>query len=434
VSAQTYAAPVDPALRAARRKVNFDATLLLSGAMVISGVLTYAFHIASAKALGAAAYGQIAILWGSVFLLAIVLFRPLEQTLSRWIAQRLGDGHELRTVLKAVGWIAAGAFGLVLAAAAASWSLITQKLFDGDDWMTAFLVAAVIGYGASYLVRGVLGGVRWFGGYGVVLLADSVARLVFVVPIVFIASTRVAGAAVVAAAFAGAVAPFLAPRKWLPALRGGTPGPSFDYRGALRFAAPAGVVAAADQLIVNGAPLLVILIGHGTAKAAGIVFAATMLVRAPVYVFQGVAASLLPNFTLLGNGNPRELRLILRRTMLVLGGAGVAIVAGIALVGPTMMGLIYGDEFAASRTNLVLLGASVAFYLAAATFLQALLAVRQQVEGALAWSVSAIILCLTYAAATGTELTRVSAALLAATATNALLHRLLLARTLRARA
>jgi O-antigen/teichoic acid export membrane protein len=418
-------------MRAARRVVNFDSALLLSGAMVASGVLTYAFHITAAKVLGAGAYGEIALLWGAVFLIAIVLFRPLEQTLSRWIAERLSEGQELRTVLWAVGRIAVGAFGLVLAAAAASWSTVTQQLFNGDGWMTGFLVAAVVGYGASYLVRGVLGGVRWFGGYGVVLLADSIARLLVVAPILLVPSTHVAGAAVVVAAFAGAVAPFLAPRRWLPALRGGSPGPAFDYRGALKFAAPAGVVAAADQLIVNGAPLLVIVLGHGTARAAGIVFAATMLVRAPVYVFQGVAASLLPNFTLLASGDREQLRLVLRRTMLVLVCAGTLIVAGIALVGPAMMRIIYGGEFAASRSNLVLLGASIAFYLAAATFLQALLAIRRAGDGAFAWSVAAVVLCAAYVGTPGSELTRVSVALLAATAANAILHSVLLARALR---
>ena len=37
--------------------------------------------------------------------------------------------------------------------------------------------------------------------------------------------------------------------------------------------------------------------GERASKAAGVVFAATMLVRAPAYLFQGVAAALLPNFT-----------------------------------------------------------------------------------------------------------------------------------------
>ena len=57
-------------------------------------------------------------------------------------------------------------------------------------------------------------------------------------------------------------------------------------------------MAGADQLFVNGGPLLVVVAGGpGATRAAGIVFAATMLVRAPVYVFQGLAAALLPNLT-----------------------------------------------------------------------------------------------------------------------------------------
>ena len=56
------------------------------------------------------------------------------------------------------------------------------------------------------------------------------------------------------------------------------------------------MIAGADQLFVDGAPLLVIALG-GSMKAAGLVFAATMLVRAPVYVFQGLAAALLSNLT-----------------------------------------------------------------------------------------------------------------------------------------
>ena len=75
---------------------------LLPAAMVVSGVLTYAFHILAARTLGPAAYGQIAVLWGAMFLIAIVLFRPIEQTMSRAVADRLARGEEVRSVLRAV--------------------------------------------------------------------------------------------------------------------------------------------------------------------------------------------------------------------------------------------------------------------------------------------------------------------------------------------
>jgi O-antigen/teichoic acid export membrane protein len=159
-----------------------------------------------------------------------------------------------------------------------------------------------------------------------------------------------------------------------------------------------------------------------------------MLVRAPVYVFQGVAASLLPNFTLLGAANRRQLRHVLRRTSGVLATVGLAIVVGVAALGPIAMRIIYGDEFSASRASLVLLACSIAFYLAGATFLQALLALHRVLGVALAWSAAGVVLCVVYVAASGSELSRISVALFVATAANAVIHRLLLAQALHERA
>ena len=60
------------------------------------------------------------------------------------------------------------------------------------------------------------------------------------------------------------------------------------------------MIATADQVLVNAAPLLVMLQGgRDASKVAALVFAATMLVRIPVFVFQGLATSLLPNLTTL---------------------------------------------------------------------------------------------------------------------------------------
>ena len=76
------------------------------------------------------------------------------------------------------------------------------------------------------------------------------------------------------------------------------PGQPFHVGAAIAFAWPAAVIAIADQVLVNGGPLLVMLGGgENVGKVAGLVFAATMLVRIPVFVFQGLATSLLPNLT-----------------------------------------------------------------------------------------------------------------------------------------
>jgi O-antigen/teichoic acid export membrane protein len=425
VSSQT--ATIDRAVQA-RRTVRFDSALLVSAAMGISGVLTYAFQILAARRLDADEFGQIAVLWGGVFLLAIVVFRPLEQTLARSIADRLAAGAEVASVVRTIAAVGAAAIALIAIAAAVAWRPLTNGLFHGDGFMTAMLVTGAAGYGASYVVRGLLGGVRWFPGYAAVLLADSVGRLALAAPLLLVASPHVAAAAVAAAGVIGGAAPFLWGRRWLPALRGGSRAAAFDGRGALRFAGPAGGVAAADQLLINGGPLLVILLGSGGTKEAGIVFAATMLVRAPVYVFTGVAAALLPNFTLLVQAGRRTLVEVFAKTTKILVGAGVVIVAGVALLGPRTMDVLYGEGFGATQVDLVLLAGSVALYLVSATLLQALLAFERGVAAAVAWLTAAAALVVVYIATTGDELERVSVALLVATALNALLHGALVVR------
>ncbi len=200
--------------------------------------------------------------------------------------------------------------------------------------------------------------------------------------------------------------------------------------GAFAFAAPAAVIAAADQVLVNGGPVLVML-GGGSAKTAGLVFAATMLVRIPVYLFQGLAASLLPNLTRLNAADElARFRRGVLRTSLVLFGLGAAAVAGAAVLGPDVLSGVYGGDFTAGRLELALLAAGVAFYLVAATVSQALLAVHSVTAAAVAWAASAVVFLLAYAVSSGDDLMRISQSFAIATAIAAASLGLLLARRL----
>jgi O-antigen/teichoic acid export membrane protein len=176
-------------------------------------------------------------------------------------------------------------------------------------------------------------------------------------------------------------------------------------------------VAGADQLFVNGGPLLVVIAGGpGATREAGIVFAATMLVRAPVYVFQGLAAALLPNLThLQATADAALFRRAVLRTVAFLLGCGGLIAAGMALAGPTAMSTLYGADFGAARIDLVILGLGVGFYLAASTISQALLAVDRASAAAKAWAISAAGFVALYFALPGGNLMRVSAAFTFAT-------------------
>ena len=392
-------------------------TLLLSLGTVASGVLAYAFNAVAARTLGPADYGPIAVLWATTFLVAVVLFRPVEQTLSRGIAKRLAEGTDARTVARSVSRLCAASTVAAVVACLVAWQPLTDRLFDGHAFVTAMLIAGIVGYGLSYFVRGIVGGGRWYAGYGMVLLGDGVVRLAVVLPLFAVASVDLAAAAIAGAAFAGAVAPLLDRRGWRKARDlGGAPGPRFEVKEATRFAAPVAVLAAADQILLSGGPVLVMLGGGaGSSAAAAVVFAATMLIRAPAYLFQGVAAALLPNLTTLSvREDEHRFRQAVRRIVLILSAFSAAMVLGALVAGPAAMHLLYGPDFIATRTELALLALGGGGYLVAATLTQAALARAETFWVAGIWVVSAALFVLLELTLAGGPLYRVSLAFAAA--------------------
>ncbi len=396
--------------------------LLMSAGTVGSGLLAYAFNAVAARTLGPDAYGPIAVLWAAMFLVAVVLFRPVEQTLSRAVAERTAVGQDARPVVRPVAALAVATALAAIAACAVAWGAITDRLFDGQSMLTAMLVVGIAGYGASYFVRGLVGGRRWYAGYGVLLLADGGVRLALVLPLYVWVSSSLAAAALAAAAIAGAVAPLvLRGRTTITHLSGTVAGAPFRLGSAAGFAASTMVLAAGDQILLSGGPVLVMLHGgENASKAAGLVFAATMLVRAPAYLFQGVAAALLPNLTtMLAQDDEHGFRRAVARTVAILAAFAGLMVLGAFAIGPTVMGILYGDGFDAGRTELALLAAGAGGYLVAATLSQAALARDEAVGAAAIWAASAAIFVILELTLSGDALMRVALAFCVATLCNA---------------
>jgi O-antigen/teichoic acid export membrane protein len=417
VSSQAATVSADVARTRAHHRA-FTGAGLLSGAMVGSGVLAYAFFVLAARTLSPEAYGQIGVLWAAMFIGVIVLFRPLEQTSTRAVAERLAHGREVRTVLVSVATVyvvavAAGAVGAALA-----WDTLTERLFLGSDFLTAMLFAGTALYGLEYVLRGVMAGAGWFRGYALCLMADAVLRVAVALPLVVVASKDLAAAAVAAAGVGGFLVPLAVGRRRLAGVLARGEGSRFALGDAVTFAGPASAIAAADQVLINAGPLLVMVEGGRHASAtAGVVFAATMLVRIPVYVFQGVAASLLPNLTRLhAAADMNRFGHALKRAAAVLAVTTGVLALGAVAVGPEAMRAIYGKSFAADGTALALLGLGVGFYLAAATFSQALLALDRGKQAAVAWAAAAGCFLGLYFVLPGADLTRIAVSFAIATA------------------
>lgn len=431
------AATVDRTQAPARPpRLELTGTGLLSAAMAVAGVLAYAFHILSARTLTTDEYGQIAALWAALFIAVVVLFRPLEQTTSRAVADRLTRGQEATTVLRSVAIVYGCLLVFVGITALLAWGTLTNGLFDGTSFMTAMLVVGIAGYGFQYVVRGILGGMRRFRGLSGIHVADGSVRLLVALPLLAVASKETAAAALAAAGLLGAILPLWRSRADVAGLKLGAAGEHFQLRTALRFAVPAAVIAGADQLLVNGAPLLVIGAGGRDAtKTAAIVFAATMLVRVPVFLFSGVAGSILPNLARLNAADDhRRFTSTVTHVCFVFAGATVAIVAVAAAFGPSAMRLVYGPAYHAPASDLALLGLGAGCYLASATISQALLAMDRASRGAVAWAISAALFVCVVVFAPGDDLRRVSLGIALAMAASTLLLSLVFARRARGRA
>jgi O-antigen/teichoic acid export membrane protein len=415
--------------RGAREIASSDAALLSIGTLC-SGLLAYAFNVLAARALGPELYGPIAVLWAAVFLTAVVLFRPLEQTLSRSIAERTAQEVDARPVVRSVVRLAVVISGLALTACIVAWEPITDGLFAGQPLLTAALAVAIVGYCLSYLVRGLVGGVRWFGGYGILLLADGGVRVVIALPLIALASPELAAAAIAAAAIGGAIAPLLVRRRGVRRSLQQPRQAPFAMREALGFAVPATAIAASEQVLVSGGPLLVMLAGGpDAAAAAGVVFAATMLVRAPVFLFQGVSAALLPSLTRLDAlGDRLRFRHAVVRTVLVLAVFSGLLVAGALAVGPQAMDMLYGSGFEATRLDLAILCTGIGCYLLAATLSQAVLARGQARWAGSIWAVAAVAFVAIELTVSGAALHRVSVAFALASALMAALFVALITR------
>jgi O-antigen/teichoic acid export membrane protein len=393
-----------------------------------SGVLAYAFNVLAARALGPAAYGAIGALWGGMFLLAVLLFRPIEQTISRAVADHVARGEDGRPILKATAGLTTLITATALLGIVFAWAPITDRLFGGEPLLTVALMAGLAGYALSYFARGVVGGVQWFGGYGLVLLFDGAIRFVLALPLLFVASQTVAAVAIAAAAAGGALAPLASRNRGaMRRLAGGNRG-SFELGHAVSFALPAAVIAGAEQILVSGGPLLVLIAGGpGAAEAAGVLFAATLLVRAPVFLLQGVQASLLPSLTTFrARGDEASLHRATVKVAVMLAGFAGALAAGALIAGPTAMTILYGDEFTAGRVDLALLCVGIGGFMAAGVFCQAALARTQAWEAARCWGAGAVAFVVLELVLSGTPFHRVSVAF----AVGASIAGLLLMRTL----
>ncbi|CAN5225448.1 hypothetical protein BH20ACT16_BH20ACT16_07620 [soil metagenome] len=370
---------------------------VLSIGIATTGLVKLAYFALAAHALSAVEYERISLVWSIMFVVASVIYRPIEQLLSRTIADRRARGHGGAHNLR-VALLIQGAFALAfLVIALALRDLLQNDLFDGSAALYWVLVVGVLAYAASYFARGFLAGHQRFELYGLLVFLEAISRVLFALAVVVgVASGQSAVALGMAAAplLSLLVVPWFFARREegdAPAVAGTvkeTAG-GMTLRHGVPFAAAVLCIMIAEQTLLNAAVLTV----EGTsadAVLAGVVFSVLMIARAPLQLFQAVQGSLLPHLAgLQATAGAAEFRRAVRVTIMAIGAFALTVAIGLFAVGPPVVETLFDIDRDIGRAGLALVGLGMGFHLVAGTLNQAALARGQALGAALAWLVCA---------------------------------------------
>jgi O-antigen/teichoic acid export membrane protein len=370
-----------------------------------------------------------------MFVILSVIYRPVEQLLSRMIADRRArglHGHPLRIP----ALIQFGFASLFLVVALALREQIEQGMFDGSSALYWILVIGVLAYSASYFARGWLAGHERFALYGGLVFLESTSRFLFALAVaVGIASGQGAvGLGMAVAPFASlAVIPFAFSRlrvkglAGVPAADAALEGPAHaEIEEAARnltlkhgagFAVSVVGIMLAEQTLMNAGVLIVAAKAGSkaglTVGITGFVFNVLLIVRAPLQLFQAIQTSILPHLAgLEARESADEFHRAIRMTVLVIAAFAGAVAIGLLTIGPFVMTALLGDKgFHYGRFGLAIVGLGMGLHLAAGTFNQAALARGRNAQAAVAWLFAAALFVAFVAAPTiSSEVTRVEVA------------------------
>jgi O-antigen/teichoic acid export membrane protein len=381
---------------------------VLSVGIAATGLFTFAYFSLASHLLSEVAAKRLDLLWSIMFVIISVIYRPIEQLLSRTIADRRARGRggsSLRVPMVIQGGFAAAFLCLALALH----ERIRDHVFDGSETLYWVLVVAVLAYAASYFARGWLAGHQYFGLYGALVFMEALSRVVFAVAVaVGIASGQDAVALGMAAApfVSLIVVPWAFARSRKPPgeqlhptaadLDAALQGPAAEgieeaaagdlsLRGGAGFAISVAGIMLAEQTLLNAA-VLTVAASAANRALAGIVFNVLLIARAPLQLFQSVQTSLLPHLAGLEATEGRAaFSRAIRLTLTASCAFGVLVALGLLAIGPPVMSTLFGQHFHYGRLGLAAVGLGMGLHLCAGTLNQAALARGRATAASAAW-------------------------------------------------
>jgi O-antigen/teichoic acid export membrane protein len=395
---------------------------ILSVGIGVTGLVTYAYFSLASHSLSSHDYGGITLLWSTIFIVVSILYRPVEQLLSRTISDRDVRGHTGHEHLRVAITIQLSMALLFLVAALIARHPLQDNLLGGSETLYWVLIGAVLGYAASYFARGFLAGHRRFGLYGGLVFMEAMSRFMFA----FVVAVGIAsGQSVVALGMVAAPLLSLSVVPWaigrslrrstdpdrrpddallaaeLDAASAGEPmaetgpggEPEFTLSHGTGFAAAVLLIMISEQTFLNAGPLLVKATeGAQGAAIAGFVFNALLIARAPLQLFQAIQTSILPSLTRMAvSGEADPFRRSVRLTLAAIAVFGACVALGFLILGPWLMNVLFGGSHHYGRVGLVIVAVGMGVYLSAATLNQAALAQARSRQAAMIWLATALL-------------------------------------------
>ncbi len=383
---------------------------ILSVGIGATGIITFAYFSLASYSLSEEEYGHITLLWSAVFITVSVLYRPVEQLLSRTIADRDARGVQGSEHLRIAATIQLALGVLFAVVALVLRDPIENDLFGGSSTLYWVLLVSVLAYAASYFARGYLAGHRLFPLYGALVLMEASSRCLFALAVAIgitegqsavalgMAAAPIVSMAVVPPALALRLAPSLeapdvaadpdpalldAAARDEPAARE----PEFTLSHGAGFAAAVLLIMLCEQTFLNAGPLLVKATeDNGGAALAGFTFNVLLIARAPLQLFQAIQTSILPHLTRLrAIGESDPFRRSVNLTLTAIAGFAGCVALVMLVAGPALMDLLFGGDFDYERGGLVLVAIGMGLYLSAATLNQALLAHGLAAQASACW-------------------------------------------------
>jgi O-antigen/teichoic acid export membrane protein len=404
---------------------------ILTIGIASTGLFTFLYLAVASHVLSPPAYSRIALCFAVMYVIVSVIYRPIEQLLSRTIADRRArgvHGHPLRIPAA----IQLGFAALFLVTALALRHQIQQGMFDGSGALYWVLVIGTLAYAASYFARGWLGGHQRFDLYGGLVFLESTSRflLALAVAVGIGSGQSVVAFGMLVAPFASlCVIPFAFSRV---RTHGGTAefqiadaareGPAhaeieeaatdLTLRHGTGFAVSVVGIMFAEQTLMNAGVLIVAASSGGsiTTGLTGFVFNVLLIVRAPLQLFQALQTAILPHLARLeAHDSADEFGRAIRATVLLIAAFAGVCALGLLAVGPPVMTALLGHKhFVYGRFGLALVALGMGFHLVSGTLNQAALARGRAALASVAWlCAAALFVAFVTAPTIASQVTRV---------------------------